>query len=106
MGHKQPLTPMQTDNTTAFGVVNNNIQPRRTKIMDMQFHRPQCCKAQDQFQLFWHPGPTNKADYWTNHHCAAHHIEKLHEILTQKSVLKALYASLICIPAHPAAVTA
>ena len=27
MGHKQPKTPIQTDNTTAFGVVNNNIQP-------------------------------------------------------------------------------
>ena len=25
MGHKQPQTPMQTDNTTALGVMNNNI---------------------------------------------------------------------------------
>ncbi len=24
LGHKQPPTPMQTDNTTALGVVNNN----------------------------------------------------------------------------------
>ena len=31
MGHKQPKTPMQTDNSTALGVVNSNIQPRRTK---------------------------------------------------------------------------
>jgi len=28
MGHKQPKTPIQTDNTTAFGVINNNFQPR------------------------------------------------------------------------------
>ncbi len=27
MGHKQPKTPIQTDNTTAFGVINNNIEP-------------------------------------------------------------------------------
>ncbi len=27
MGHKQPPTPIQTDNSTAHGVVNNNIQP-------------------------------------------------------------------------------
>jgi hypothetical protein len=27
MGHKQPPTPMQTNNSTALGVVNNNIQP-------------------------------------------------------------------------------
>ena len=38
MGHPQPETPMQTDNTTALGVVNNNIQPRRTKAMDMRVH--------------------------------------------------------------------
>ncbi len=38
MGHKQPKTPIQTDNTTAFEVVNNNIQPRCTKAMDMHFH--------------------------------------------------------------------
>ena len=38
MGHPQPPTPMQTDNTTALGVVNRNLQPRRTKAMDMRFH--------------------------------------------------------------------
>jgi hypothetical protein len=27
MGHIQPRTPIQTDNSTACGVVNNNIQP-------------------------------------------------------------------------------
>ena len=27
MGHKQPKTPIQTDNTTTCGVVNHNIQP-------------------------------------------------------------------------------
>ena len=31
MGHPQPPTPIQTDNTTAEGVVNHKIQPKRTK---------------------------------------------------------------------------
>jgi hypothetical protein len=35
MGHSQPRTPIQTDNTTAEGVINDKIQPRRTKAMDM-----------------------------------------------------------------------
>ena len=35
MGHPQPKTPIQTDNTTAEGVINNIIQPKRTKAMDM-----------------------------------------------------------------------
>jgi hypothetical protein len=38
MGHSQPCTPIQTDNTTAEGVINNKIQPKRTKAMDMRFH--------------------------------------------------------------------
>jgi hypothetical protein len=45
MGHKQPPTPMQTDNSTALGVVNNNIQPRRTKAMDVRFHWLRCREA-------------------------------------------------------------
>jgi hypothetical protein len=28
LGHKQPPTPMQTDNTTALGVVNNNVMKK------------------------------------------------------------------------------
>jgi hypothetical protein len=38
MGHKQPPTPIQTNNSTAFGIVNNNIRPQQTKAMDMLFH--------------------------------------------------------------------
>jgi hypothetical protein len=38
MGHLQPPTPIQTDNTTAEGVINNKIQPKHTKAMDMRFH--------------------------------------------------------------------
>jgi len=34
------------------------------------------------FHFFWCPSPTNRGDYWTKHHCAAHHIEKRPEILT------------------------
>ncbi len=38
MGHPQPPTPIQTDNTTVEGVVNNIDQLKRTKAMDMHFH--------------------------------------------------------------------
>jgi hypothetical protein len=52
MGHKQPQTPMQTNNTTALGVVNNSIQPRRTKAMKMRFHWLRPRDAQCQFRFF------------------------------------------------------
>ena len=38
MGHKQPATPIQTDNSTAEGVVNSKLTPKRTKAMDMRFY--------------------------------------------------------------------
>ena len=37
MGHPQPPTPMQTDNTIVLGVVTNTIQSKRAKAIDMQF---------------------------------------------------------------------
>ena len=93
MGHKQPRTPIQTENSTALGVVTNNIQPRRTKSMDMRFYWLRCRDAQGQFRYYWRPGPTNRADYWTKHHPASHHIEKRPSILTSKLIIDALRAS-------------
>ena len=73
MGHKQPPTPMQTDNTTALGIVNDNIASKRLKSMDMRFHWLRCRAAQAQFRHFWRPGKSNNADYVTKHHAAVHH---------------------------------
>ncbi len=38
MGHKQLLTPVQTDNAMAEGTINWKVQPKRKKAMDMRFH--------------------------------------------------------------------
>jgi hypothetical protein len=65
MGHPQLKTPMQTDNTTAEGVINNKIQPRHTKAMDMQFHWLRDREAQGKFKIYWQPGGTDLADYFT-----------------------------------------
>jgi hypothetical protein len=37
MGWPQPKSPIQMDNSTAAGVTNKTIVPRRYKMMDMQF---------------------------------------------------------------------
>ena len=37
MGHPQPPTPIQVDNTTALGVVQMNVL-KKLKAMDMRFH--------------------------------------------------------------------
>ena len=56
MGHPQPPTPIQTDNSTAEGVVNMRVQPKRTKSMDMRFHWLRDREAQAQFRFYWKPG--------------------------------------------------
>ena len=88
MGHKQPPTPIQTDNSTASGVVNNKIQPKATKAMDMRFHWLRDREAQQQFRFYWRPGTANYADYWTKHHPAAHHRQMRAEFLTPWSKLE------------------
>ena len=88
MGHKQPPTPMQTDNTTALGVVTNNMQPKRTKAMDMRFHWLRCRARQRQFRTYWRAGPTNKGDYVTKHHAAAHHRNVRKDFLTPRNKLE------------------
>ena len=87
MGHPQPRTPMQTDNTAAQAVVSNNIAPRRTKAMDMRFHWLRCRDAQGQFRYYWRPGTENLGDYWTKHHPGPHHTNMRGNILTPKKYL-------------------
>jgi hypothetical protein len=36
LGHTQPQTPLRTDNSTAYGIVNETIKQKRSKAMDMR----------------------------------------------------------------------
>jgi hypothetical protein len=49
LGHPQPLTPMQTDNSTANALLTNKIMPKALKAMDMRFHWLRCRNTQGQF---------------------------------------------------------
>jgi hypothetical protein len=75
LGHKQPPTPIQTDHLTACGVVNNKIQPKATKSMDMRFYWLKDRETQKQFKIYWRQGKLNRGDYDTKHHPAIHHQE-------------------------------
>ena len=88
MGHKQPPTPMQTDNAMAEGVINKKVQQKRTKAMDMQFHWLRDRECQQQFRFYWRPGKLNYADYWTKHHSAKHHRNVRREYLTPMVTLE------------------
>ena len=87
MGHPQPRTPIQTDNSTAEGVVNSRVRPKRTKAMDMRFEWLLDRERQGQFKIYWRPGKTNLADYFTKHHSPMHHRSVRGEYLTRVSDL-------------------
>jgi hypothetical protein len=53
LGHRQPRTPMQTDNATALALLTNKILPKALKAMDMRFHWLRCHNAQGQFRYYW-----------------------------------------------------
>ena len=38
MVHSRPETPLQTENSTAKGIVNKTISQRRSKVMDVYFY--------------------------------------------------------------------
>ena len=90
MGHQQPPTPIQTDNTTALGFVSKNLQPKATKSTDMKFWWMRDRSDRKQFRYYWGEGKGNRADYYTKHFCAAHHRQVRPSILTPSTVLDAL----------------
>ena len=73
MGWPQPRTPIQTDNSTAVGVTNLTIVPRKTKAMDLRLWWLRCREAQEQFRFYWDKGSRNLADYHTKHHPPIYH---------------------------------
>jgi hypothetical protein len=86
LGHIQPPTPIQTDNACASGIANKTIKQRRSKAIDMRFYWVKDRVEQKQFIIYWRPGLTNLADYFSKHHSPAHHRKmRSHYLLEQSS---------------------
>jgi hypothetical protein len=73
LGHNQPPTPMETDNTTVTGYSNGTIKQKHTKSTDMRFYWIKDLVKQGQLKIYWGPGFQNLADYFTKYHSPAHH---------------------------------
>jgi hypothetical protein len=73
MGHPQPATPIETDNSTACGIMNRTVKQVRSKAIDMRFYWVRDRVEQGHFRIYWAPGVKNIADYFTKHHSPAHH---------------------------------
>jgi hypothetical protein len=90
LGHHQPVAPLRTDNSTAFGILNETIKQNRSKAMDMRYHWLTDRVRQKQFDVYWRPGKDNLGDYHTKHHSAQHHKDMHPLILHQANSLNVL----------------
>jgi hypothetical protein len=72
LGHPQPPTPMQVDNTTAEGFANGTMKQKRSKTMDMRWHWLKDRTRQGQFLVYYRPGKDNLADPFIKHHPAVY----------------------------------
>jgi hypothetical protein len=90
LGHTQPDTPLRTDSSTAFGILNETIKQKRSKEMDMRYHWLTYRVRQKQFDVYWGPGRDNLGDYHTKHNSAQHHKDMHGLILYQSNSLQVL----------------
>jgi hypothetical protein len=90
LGHTQPPTPLQTDNSTAYRIVNETIKQKQSKAMDMRYHWLTDRVRQQQFDVYWRPGRENLGNYHTKHHSAQHHKDIHHLILHESNSLQVL----------------
>jgi uncharacterized protein YycO len=84
MGHKQNATELKNDDSTSDSIINNTVQQKRSKSMDMIFNWVKDRVEQDQFNEGWAPGDANMGDYFTKHHYPAHHNHMIPSYLHDK----------------------
>ena len=84
--HTQPPTLIQVYNSTAVGISNKSIKPKRSKAKDTRFHWIHDRIIQEHFHVFWKPGPTNLVDYHYKHHPTPHHSKVRHTNLNEPHI--------------------
>jgi hypothetical protein len=103
MGHIQPQTPLRTDISTAFGILNETIKQKRSKAMEMPYHWLTDRVRQKQFDVYWRPGRENLGDYHIKHNLAQHHKDMRVFILHEANSLQVLRGcvKLLTLPQPP-----
>ena len=80
--YPEPKMPMQVDNSTTIGMTISNIQPRRTKVMDMRFQWLRDWAVQEQFCLTPLSCPSSRDEEQISH--SKEHIVGTTSVLTEK----------------------
>ncbi len=74
LGHPQPKTPVHCDNAKAVGIASNTVKKKRSQSMEMIFFWIGDKVAQEMYDITWHPGMENLADYQSKHLIGSHHM--------------------------------
>ena len=76
MEYPKPKTPVTSDNTAALGLIKKTMIPKSAKSYDMRFNFFKCRQAQNQFNMLWRKGTSNRANYHTKKHSTKHYVLK------------------------------
>jgi hypothetical protein len=98
LGHTQPPTPLCTDKSTAFGILNETIKHKRSKAMDMRYHWLTDRVRQKKFDIYWRPGHESLGDYHKKYYSAQHHKDMRGLILHQANSLQVLQGCVKLLP--------
>ena len=60
--HKQPPTPLRTNNTTVAGIVHDTFKQVRSGTVGMRFHWIQDRSNMGHFYVYWDKGENNYRD--------------------------------------------
>jgi hypothetical protein len=56
------------------GIASNTVKLQRSRLMEMWFFWVGDKVAQEMYDITWHPGMENLADYQSKHHIGSHHV--------------------------------
>jgi hypothetical protein len=105
LGHKQPPTPLRTDSSTEFSILNESIRQNKSKEIYMRYHWLTEIVCQKHLDIYWRPGLENLCDFHTKHHSAQYYKDVHGLILHQENSLQDLRGrvGLLSLPQPPCA---
>ena len=73
LGYPRRKTPIHCDKATAVGFADNTVKIQPSQSMEMRLFGVGDKVAIEIYELRWHPGQENLADYQSKHHVGSHH---------------------------------
>ena len=73
LGHPQPATHMQVNNSTTVGFATDTIKQKRSKAIDIRFYWIREHTSRGQLLIYGKPGINNLDHYHTKYHSPSHH---------------------------------